>query len=67
MEKTLRDEIAIAALSGILANPRVFEAVMLMSPGKVHRHMAGVSYDYADAMLAERDSRTVADCGIPDA
>lgn len=54
MEKTLRDEIAIAALQGMLANQGIavtaWETIM---PDK----QAKWAYDFADAMLAQRGNK----------
>lgn len=46
MDKTLRDEIAIAALQGMLANP----GLDCLGP----EDFAHDAYKYADAMLAQR-------------
>lgn len=49
-DKTLRDEIAIAALQGLLANPALD---FIIGP----EDFASEAYEYADAMLAQRDKK----------
>ena len=44
--KTLRDEIAIAALTGLFADPQV----------RAYSTLAKLSYQIADAMLKARES-----------
>lgn len=54
-EETLRDEYAGRALAGMLANPK---SVMNINDG--HHYDPGIvesSYNYADAMIAERAKR----------
>lgn len=54
---TLRDYFAGQALAGLLADPNeVPESDE--DPLAFQRVIAGVSYDFADAMLAERNART---------
>ena len=45
--KTLRDEFAMAALTGLLADPRLV--------GMTYATYAGEAYTYADAMLEARN------------
>ena len=47
-QKTLRDEFAMAALSGLLADTQVRQS---------WKEYARDSYDIADAMMAERAAR----------
>lgn len=47
-QKTLRDEFAMAAMQGMLADPDVDHP-----PKK----FAALAYDMADAMMAEREAR----------
>lgn len=51
-EKTLRDEIAIAALQGMLANPAGTMKDKLYGGGDITASEA--AYRFADAMLAQR-------------
>lgn len=48
----LRDEFAVAALTGMLASPAVVEGVEFGKNGRMS--MAHVAYEYADAMLEAR-------------
>ena len=49
-QSTLRDQFAAAALQGILANPNHGKDGVVPA-----RFAAEYAYDYADAMIAERD------------
>jgi hypothetical protein len=54
---TLRDAFAIAALTGLMSNTELSEAMMKETSGDLNdapRVMAVASYSFADAMLAER-------------
>lgn len=50
----LRDQFAMSALQGLLANP--FDVDELT--GDAIKHFAGMSYEYADAMLEARKDKT---------
>lgn len=49
--RKLRDEFAMAALTGLLADPNPFDTV---GGETVEQAYAEAAYSYADAMLAER-------------
>jgi hypothetical protein len=48
---TLRDQFAMAALTGLLANPKLAETALKKGP----RWFDEVAYQYADGMLKERE------------
>ena len=50
---TLRDQFAMAALTGLLANPKLAETALKKGP----RWFDEVAYQYADGMLKERESK----------
>ena len=51
--KSLRDEMAMAAVSGILANPDPNAQVAYMSPDD----FADMAYEVADAMMVRRQGK----------
>lgn len=54
--KTLRDEIAIAALNGLLSAPDInMKQLTIAGGGNPDVGFAKSSYQIADAMLAERE------------
>ena len=50
---TLRDQFAMAALTGLLSNPKLAETAMKKGP----RWFDEVAYQYADGMLKERENK----------
>ncbi len=51
-KKTLRDEFAIAALTGLLANKKLME--QFLTDPEHEDWFADLAYQHADAMLRER-------------
>ena len=52
-QATLRDQFAMAALTGLLSNPKLAETAMKKGP----RWFDEVAYQYADGMLKERENK----------
>jgi len=52
-EKMLRDQFAMAALTGLLANPKLAETALKKGP----RWFDEVAYQYADGMLKVREEK----------
>jgi hypothetical protein len=54
MDKTLRDEIAMAALNGLLSNPNVKVIASGAAMNDLVKTLATHAYAYADAMMKQR-------------
>jgi|SRR5690625_477394 len=54
-EKTLRDEIAMRAMQGIISNAKTMQEITRhVAEDKFFRAISRLAYDYADAMLKVR-------------
>lgn len=53
-QKTLRDEIAIAAMNGFLSNPKAMDVFIGSFKHDVYKGLASQSYAIADSMMNER-------------
>ena len=58
--KELRDQFAMAALTGIISNAKTHEQICKMGNGldKMTEITASAAYQYADAMLQQREIKT---------
>lgn len=54
MEKTLRDEIAMHALTGIISNADLLSMIDDNNCGDAHEMIAEMAYKIADEMLCEK-------------
>jgi len=51
---SLRDYITVAALQGMLSNPRYDPTDAFIANGEAHRHLAKEAKRYTDALLKQR-------------